>query len=71
MWVVAVHIPSLTFVQPVSVVDDANLPKATVGASFDNGVANTSFVEPSGCTHMETWTRAEKYQFYATILRRW
>lgn len=54
VWVVAVHIPSLTFVQSVSVVDDANLPKTTFGTSFDNGVANTSFVEPSSCTHVQT-----------------
>lgn len=56
VWVVAVHVPFLTFVQPVSIVDDAHLPKSTVGTSFNDGVANAPFVEPSGRTHVETWT---------------
>ena len=54
VWVVAVNIPSLTFVQSVSVVNDADSTKPTVAASFDDGVANTSSVEPSRRTHMET-----------------
>lgn len=39
--VVAVHVPFLTFVQPVAIVDDANLAKPTVGPSFDNRVAHS------------------------------
>ena len=54
VWVVAVHVPFLAFVQPVSVVDDTNFSKTTVDTSFDDGVTNTSFAKPSGSTHMET-----------------
>lgn len=54
VWIVAVHIPSLTLVQPISIVNNADLPKATVGTCFDDGVANTTFFEPSSCAHMET-----------------
>lgn len=39
--VVAVHVPFLTFVEPVAVVDDADLAEPTVGPSFDNRVAHT------------------------------
>lgn len=56
VWVVAVHVPLLALVQPVSVVNDADFPKPAVGAGLDNGISNTSLVEPPGCTHVETWT---------------
>lgn len=57
--VVAVHVPLLTFVQPVAIVDDADLAEPTVGPSFDNRVAHTPWTKPSGCTDMKTCTRAE------------
>lgn len=41
VWVVAVHVPFLTFVHPVAIVDDADLAKPTVGPCFDNRVAHT------------------------------
>lgn len=66
VWIVAVHIPSFTFVQPISVVNNADLPKATVGTCFDDGVANTTFFEPSSCTHMETWTEQKTFMFYCS-----
>lgn len=53
VWVVAVNIPFLTFVQPVSVVNYANLPKTTVGSGFNDWVANTSFVKPSSSADMK------------------
>lgn len=59
LWVVAVHIPSLTLVQPVTVVHNADLALATLGASSVDGVANTPFVEPSSCAHMEPWKKEE------------
>lgn len=53
VWVVAVNIPFLTFVQPVSVVNYANLPKTTVGSGFNDWVANASFVKPSSSADMK------------------
>jgi hypothetical protein len=50
--VVAVDVPSLTLVQPVPIVDDANPAETTVGTGFDDRVAHTSFVIPSSRTHM-------------------
>lgn len=52
--VVAVDVPSFTLVQPVPVVDDTNLPKTTVGTSFDDRVAYTTFVIPPSRTHVKT-----------------
>lgn len=54
VWVVAVRVPSLTFVQPISIVNDANLSKATMSTSFDDGVADAAVEKPSGCTNMKT-----------------
>lgn len=59
VWVVAVNIPFLTFVQPVSVVNYANLPKTTVGSGFNDWVANASFVKPSSSADMKAWTWEE------------
>lgn len=53
VWVVAVNIPFLTFVQPVSIVNYANLPKTTVGSGFNDWVANASFVKPSSSADMK------------------
>lgn len=60
VWVVAVHVPSLTFVQPVPIVNDAHSTKAAVGARFDDGVPDAPFVEPSSCTHMKAWDKKSK-----------
>lgn len=54
VWVVAVNIPFLTLVQPVSVVNDADSSKAAVGPGLDDGIADTSSVKPAGGTHMKT-----------------
>lgn len=74
VWVVAVHVPLLALVQPVSVVNDADFPKPAVGAGLDNGISNTSLVEPPGCTHVETWTEdvteTKKHLFDALYRRR-
>lgn len=62
VWVVAVRVPSLTFVQPISIVNDANLSKTTMSTSFDDGVADAAVEKPSGCTNMKTWAKQEKFQ---------
>lgn len=54
VWVVAVRVPPLTLVQPISVVNDADLPKAAVGAGLDDGVAHAAVEQPSGRTHVKT-----------------
>lgn len=67
VWIVTVHIPSLTLVQPIPVVNNADLPKATFGTCFDDGVANATVFKPSGCTHMETWTEQKTFMHGYTV----
>lgn len=66
--VVAVDVPPLALVQPVAIVDDADLSKTTVGASFDYGVAHSSFVEPARRAHMKPCAGGEQSQTQMIVL---
>lgn len=65
--VVAVDIPLLAFVQPITVIDNSNLSISTVGSRFHDGIPDTAFIKPSSCTHMKTFGKQRNILFRPLI----